>query len=132
MDQLMLSVFNMCPEFAEVIQEDLLMRDFILSAFAKVHKVVVSRKESTKKLPYFLKTVWERDMLSALHWTCFTTVRVYVYTYSLWKYVFLINICVLIHKYVFLYLYFTPFEKWVILRLVVFFEIFIIFCMIHF
>ena len=77
MDMLLLSVFNMIPEFSEVIAEDRTLREYILSLFQKVKKFVRSRKETTKSSKYFLKTVLERDMLSTVQWHCFNTVIVF-------------------------------------------------------
>ena len=78
MDMLLLSAFTMTPEFAEIILEDSKLREFILPLFSKVVKLVRSRKETTKSSIYFLKTVFERDMLNVVQWTCFNTVIVFL------------------------------------------------------
>jgi hypothetical protein len=82
-DKLLLSIFHTCPEYTEAIGDDVHLREFILNCFAKVKKMVVKRQKTTQKSPHFLKTVWERDLLTVLHWTCFSTVTLHVYMYSL-------------------------------------------------
>ena len=93
-DKLLLSVFHCCPECSDILSEDLHFSNFILNAFSLVKKVVKSRNEATQKSPHFLKTVWERDLLSYLHHTCFSTVRVHIYMYTFLIYVFFNKICV--------------------------------------
>ena len=90
-DKLLLSVFHCCPEFSDFFSENLFMTDFILNAFSKVKKVVYSRNETTQKSPHFLKTMWERDLVTYLHLTCFSTVRVHVYLYKFIIYVFFLK-----------------------------------------
>jgi len=86
-DKLLLSVFNMCEEFSIEILNDSDLQEFILNSFAKVKKVVVKRNKTTAK-PHFLKTVWEKDLLGLIQWTCYQTVSEHVYMCSLSKYVF--------------------------------------------
>lgn len=86
-DKLLLSVFNMYEEFSIEILDDSKLQGFILDLFSKVKKVVVKRNKTTEK-PHFLKTVWEKELLGLIQWTCYQTVSEHVYMYSLQKYVF--------------------------------------------
>jgi hypothetical protein len=78
-DQLLLSAFNLVPEFKEALCLETDLGTIVLNAFQKVKKVIKKTKLTTKTAPHFLKTCYENELVNLIQTKCYETVtRIYV------------------------------------------------------